>query len=93
MLKAGKEAEEMDKLVARIKELEESLGKEEKVRKEMEDQNTKLVTEKNELFSQLQSEKDMMSEGEQKASKLQAQKTDLEKQLHVSIFFLKLLHK
>jgi len=82
LLKAGKEAEEMEKLLEKIKELEANLAKEEKTRKEMEEQNSKLVTEKTTLFSQLQSEKDVSSEGEQKTQKLASQKNDLEKQVH-----------
>jgi myosin heavy subunit len=81
LLKSAKIGEEMDKLNDRIKKLEEDLGKEEKVRKDMEDQNSKLLAEKNELYLQLQGEKGSLSDLENKLSKLEAQKRDLEKQV------------
>lgn len=43
----GKEQEELDSLQVKIKELEESLAKEEGNRKELETQVAKLVEEKN----------------------------------------------
>ena len=46
MLKQGKQAEEMEALQAKIKEVEESLSKEEQARKESEEANAKLQSEK-----------------------------------------------
>ena len=64
MLKTGKEQEEMDKMNATMKELEEKLAKEEKLRKEYEDNNAKLTEEKNQLFTQLQSKLGVIDESE-----------------------------
>jgi myosin heavy subunit len=81
LLKAGKEGEEMDKLNSKITELEESLSKEEKLRKELEGNNTKLLEEKNALFQQLEGSKGNNAEAEERLQKLNAQKNDLDKQL------------
>lgn len=64
MLKTGKEKEELEGMEQRIKELEENLQKEEKLRKELEDQSAKLVEEKNGLFQNLESAKGQLSEAE-----------------------------
>ncbi|KAH7722128.1 myosin heavy chainfast skeletal muscle [Aphelenchoides avenae] len=82
LLKAGKESEEMDKLVEKIKELEERIVKEEGNRKELETQVAKLVEEKNALFLNLEKEKAALAESEERANKLQAQKNDLDRQLN-----------
>lgn len=67
-----------------IKETDETLQKEEKLRKELEAQTAQLITEKNALFQQLQAEKDSLSDVEQRTAKLISQKSDLEKQVGVS---------
>lgn len=96
MLKAGKEAEELEKLNEKIKDVEANLERTEKLRAQLEEQNAKLIVEKNEMFMQLQSEKDGVSEGEMKTQKLVSLKDSLEKQLAVSfnldatIFFFEL---
>lgn len=64
LLKTGKEKEELEGMEQRIKELEENLQKEEKLRKELEDQSAKLVEEKNGLFQNLESAKGQLSEAE-----------------------------
>ncbi|EPB79755.1 myosin head [Ancylostoma ceylanicum] len=81
MLKAGKEAEELEKINDKVKQLEESLAKEEKLRKELEDSSTKLLEEKNSLFTNLESTKGQLSEAEERLAKLQALKGDADKQL------------
>ncbi|WKX94490.1 hypothetical protein Q1695_011624 [Nippostrongylus brasiliensis] len=81
MLKAGKEAEEMEKMNDKMKQLEESLAKEEKLRKELEDSSTKLLEEKNSLFTNLESTKSQLSEAEERLAKLQSLKGDADKQL------------
>ncbi|XGW09174.1 hypothetical protein V3C99_011464 [Haemonchus contortus] len=81
MLKAGKEAEELEKINEKVKQLEEALAKEEKLRKELEDNSTKLLEEKNGLFTNLESTKGQLSEAEERLAKLQAQKTDADRQL------------
>lgn len=86
LLKAGKEGEEMDKMNDRIKELEENLGKEEKLRKDLEGQSAKLVEEKNELFQNFESTKGQLSDAEDRLSKLQSQKNDLDRQMNVTLF-------
>uniref|UniRef100_A0A915CQN1 Myosin-3 n=1 Tax=Ditylenchus dipsaci TaxID=166011 RepID=A0A915CQN1_9BILA len=82
LLKTGKETEEMGKMGDRIKELEENLAKEEKLRKELEDQSAKLVEEKNGLFTNLETAKGQLSESEDKLGKLQTQKNDLDRQMN-----------
>ena len=81
LLKAGKEGEEIDKLNSKISELEENLGKEEKLRKELENNNTKLLEEKNALFTQLEGSKGTTAETEERLQKLNSQKADLDKQV------------
>ncbi|VDM57013.1 unnamed protein product [Angiostrongylus costaricensis] len=81
LLKAGKEAEELEKINEKVKQLEESLAKEEKLRKELEDNSTKLLEEKNNLFSNLENTKGQLSDAEERLAKLQALKTDADKQL------------
>lgn len=73
----------MEKLNEKIKEVEANLEKVEKLRAQLEEQNSKLIAEKNDLFLQLQQEKDSVGEGEVKAQKLASQKDNLEKQLSV----------
>ena len=79
LLKSGKEAEELEKVAGRIKELEDALAKEESLRKELEENNSKLVEEKNGLFQNLESTKTNLSETENKLSSLQTQKSDLDR--------------
>ncbi|KAF8361131.1 unc-54 [Pristionchus pacificus] len=81
MLKAGKEAEEMEALNDKMKALQDALDKEEKLRKEYEETSTKLLEEKNSLFTNLESTKQSLSETEEKLNKLNALKNDAEKQL------------
>ncbi len=83
MLKAGKEHEEMEKIAAKMKELEENLAKEEKMRKELEENYSKLVADKQGVFGQLESTKTQMAELEERSQKLDSLKKDLEKQLAV----------
>lgn len=85
LLKAGKEGEEMDKMNERIKELEDNLSKEEKLRKELEEQSAKLVEEKNGLFQNFETAKGQLSDAEDRLGKLQSQKNDLDRQMNVSI--------
>lgn len=84
LLKAGKDAEELEKLNEKIKELEANLERTEKLRAQLEEQNTKLIGEKNDLFLQYQAEKDAVAESEMKSQKLATLKENLEKQLGVS---------
>ncbi|KAK6054864.1 myosin head [Cooperia oncophora] len=81
MLKAGKEAEELEKVNEKVKQLEDALAKEEKLRKDLEDQSTKLLEEKNGLFTNLESTKGQLSEAEERLAKLQALKGDADRQL------------
>lgn len=83
LLKTGKEQEELDSLSIKIKELEESLKKEEGNRQELESQVSKLVEEKNSLFLNLEKEKNASAESEERANKLQGLKNDLDRQLNV----------
>lgn len=67
----------------RVKPDQEAFEKEEKLRKELEEQNTKLAAERNALQRQLDGEKGSLSEYMEKSLKLAAQKADLESQLQV----------
>lgn len=66
-----------------LKDTEEALAKEEKLRKQLEETNAKLLAEKNDLFNQLQQQKEGLSDVELRTEKLMAQKNDLEKQISV----------
>ncbi|VDN05654.1 unnamed protein product [Thelazia callipaeda] len=81
MLKAGKEAEEIEKLNEKIKSLEENLQKEEGSRKDLESEIAKLTKEKNDLFETLEKEKAQMADSEERIQKLNSLKADLERQL------------
>ncbi|KAF1769637.1 hypothetical protein GCK72_001454 [Caenorhabditis remanei] len=81
MLKAGKEAEELEKINDKVKALEESLAKEEKLRKELEESSAKLVEEKTSLFTNLESAKTQLSDAEERLAKLESQQKDASKQL------------
>ncbi|KAK6058401.1 myosin head [Cooperia oncophora] len=81
MLKAGKEAEEMEKLSDKIKQLEEAIAKGEDNRKELEAQVAGLIEEKNALFLNLEKEKANLQDAEERNQKLAALKADLDKQL------------
>ena len=67
----------------KMKELQENLAREEKLRKELEDSSTKLLEEKNQLFTTLESTKGQLSDAEERLAKLQSQKTDADRQLTV----------
>ncbi len=64
-----------------LNKLKEDFAKEEKLRKELEEQNVKLLKEKNEIFTKLQSERDNVSNFEDRVQKLVLQKADLESHL------------
>ncbi|KAK6025120.1 myosin head [Ostertagia ostertagi] len=81
MLKAGKEAEEMEKLSGKIKELEEAIAKGDESRKQLESQVAGLIEEKNALFLNLEKEKANLQDAEERNQKLAALKADLDKQL------------
>ncbi|KAI6228188.1 Myosin head [Aphelenchoides besseyi] len=82
LLKAGKEAEELEKVAQRIAELEAELAKEVQLRKDAEDQGSKLLEEKNKLFSDLESSKSQLSESEDRLSKLQSQHNEVSRELN-----------
>ncbi|UJR08396.1 hypothetical protein I4U23_012667 [Adineta vaga] len=81
LLSVARQEEEMKKLEEDFKALKEALEKEEKLRKEMEDNNSKLVKEKNDLYQQLESERSGSSEAQEKYTRLVTQKADLEQQV------------
>lgn len=84
MLKCGKEAEEMDRMNARIKELEEKIAVEEKARKQMEDESTRLLEEKNSAFTELEEAKAKLSDAEDRLNRVGTLKTDIDKQISVN---------
>ena len=67
----------------KMKDIQDSLAREEKLRKELEDSSTKLLEEKNQLFTTLESTKGQLSEAEERLAKLQSQKNDADRQLTV----------
>ncbi|KAL6426889.1 hypothetical protein ACFW04_009267 [Cataglyphis niger] len=73
--------DEMAALEEKAKKAQEAFEKEEKLRKELEEQNAKLLAEKTNLMRQLEGEKGSLSDYQEKALKLAAQKADLESQL------------
>ncbi|XP_076397241.1 myosin heavy chain isoform X31 [Megachile rotundata] len=73
--------DELAALEEKARKAQEAFEKEEKLRKELEEQNTKLLTERNALQKQLDGEKGSLSEYMEKSLKLAAQKADLESQL------------
>ncbi|CAF1220495.1 unnamed protein product [Adineta steineri] len=81
LLSVARQEEEMKKLEEEFKGLKVALDKEEKLRKEMEDNNAKLVREKNDLFQKLESERAGASEAEERYTRLVTQKADLEQQV------------
>ncbi|CAF0719696.1 unnamed protein product [Adineta steineri] len=81
LLSVARQEEEMKKLEEEFKALKESLEKEEKLRKEVEDNNSKLIREKNDLYQQLESERNGASEAQERYTRLVTQKADLEQQV------------
>ncbi|CAF1187579.1 unnamed protein product [Rotaria sp. Silwood1] len=81
LLSVARQEEEMKKLEEEFKALKEALEKEEKLRKEIEDNNAKLVREKNDLFQQLEFERAGALEAEERFTRLVTQKADFEQQV------------
>ena len=67
----------------KMKDIQDSLAREEKLRKELEESSTKLLEEKNQLFTTLESTKGQLSDAEERLAKLQSQKNDADRQLTV----------
>lgn len=80
----GDAESQLQALEEKARKAQEAFEKEEKLRKELEEQNTKLVSERNALQRQLDGEKGSLSEYMEKSLKLAAQKADIESQLQVS---------
>ncbi|CAF4199714.1 unnamed protein product [Rotaria sp. Silwood2] len=78
LLSVARQEEEMKKMEEEFKTLKETLEKEEKLRKEVEDQNSKLIREKNDLLSQLEFAQVGSSESEERLTRLVTEKADLE---------------
>ena len=70
-------------LEAKAEKALSAIDKEEKLKKQLDDQNAKLTRERDELLSALDEEKGSISDYHAKQQKLQAQKKQLEKQLQV----------
>ncbi|XP_029675373.1 myosin heavy chain, muscle isoform X9 [Formica exsecta] len=81
LLNVSRIEDEMAALEEKAKKAQEAFEKEEKLRKELEEQNAKLLTEKTNLLRQLEGEKGSLSDFQEKSLKLAAQKADLESQL------------
>lgn len=80
----GDAESQLQALEEKARKVQEAFEKEEKLRKELEEQNTKLISERNALQRQLDGEKGSLSEYMEKSLKLAAQKADIESQLQVS---------
>lgn len=87
MLKEGKVAEEMEKLQEKLKSLEETLQKEESLRKSLDDTAKKMETEKAELFEKLEAVKNNLTTSEGTLSKMETAKTDADRKLEVNYYY------
>lgn len=83
MLKEGKVAEEMEKLHEKLKSLEETLQKEESLRKGLDDAAKKMETEKAELFEKLEAVKNNLTTSAGTLSQMESAKTDADRKLEV----------
>uniref|UniRef100_A0AC35UIR9 Myosin motor domain-containing protein n=1 Tax=Rhabditophanes sp. KR3021 TaxID=114890 RepID=A0AC35UIR9_9BILA len=81
LIKGSKKDEEFEAMEKKCKELQESISKEERLRKDREAENQRLVAEKQALLLQLEQERENMHEGEERFAKIIAQKTDIERQI------------
>ncbi|KAK6104848.1 Myosin tail family protein [Brugia pahangi] len=81
MLKEGKIAEELEKLQEKLKSLEETLQKEENLRKNLDDSAKKMETEKAELFEKLEAVKNNLTKSEGNLSQMESAKSDADKKL------------
>ncbi|CAF0731333.1 unnamed protein product [Adineta steineri] len=81
LLSVARQEDELKKLEDEFKALKETFEKEEKLRKEVEENNTKLLREKNEIYLQLESHRSNMGEAEERLTRLVTQKSDLEHQI------------
>uniref|UniRef100_A0AC34FKU4 Myosin motor domain-containing protein n=1 Tax=Panagrolaimus sp. ES5 TaxID=591445 RepID=A0AC34FKU4_9BILA len=78
LIKGNKKDEEYEALEKRCKDLEDSVTKEEKTRKDAEAVNSKLTAEKQQLSLQLEQEREALAESEERSAKILSQKSDLE---------------
>ncbi|KAG1661470.1 Myosin heavy chain, muscle [Nymphon striatum] len=81
LLNVARIEDELKKLEDDLKKAKEALEKEEKLRKQLEDQNVKILQEKNDLFLQLESERGASGDQEERTQRLMTQKSDLESQV------------
>ena len=70
LLSVARQEDELKKLEDEFKSLKENFEKEEKLRKEVEENNSKLIREKNDLFQQLESQRNTMGEAEERLTRL-----------------------
>ncbi|CAF0824471.1 unnamed protein product [Rotaria sordida] len=81
LLSVARQEDELKKLEDEFKALKETFEKEEKLRKEVEENNSKLIREKNEIYTQLESQRNIMGDAEERLTRLATQKADLEQQI------------
>ncbi|CAF1406288.1 unnamed protein product, partial [Didymodactylos carnosus] len=81
LLSVARQEEEMKKLEEEFIKLKESLEKEEKLRKEIEESNAKLNKDKNDMYLTLEAERANTNSAEERLQKLVSQKADLEQQI------------
>lgn len=81
LLSVARQEDELKLKEEEFAKIKEALEKEEKLRKELEEQNVKLLKDKNDLYTELQSQKDNNCGAEDKIQKLVLQKADLESQV------------
>lgn len=81
LLSVARQEDELKAKEEEFAKIKEALEKEEKLRKELEEQNVKLLKEKTDLYTELQAERDNTSGVEDRVQKLVLQKADLESQV------------
>ncbi|VDM30271.1 unnamed protein product [Toxocara canis] len=83
MLREGKLAEEMEKITERLKELEETLNREGKLKAELQSNTAKMESEKNEMFAQLEQIRAKLAEMEERVQKETEYKSEVDRKLEV----------
>ncbi|XP_066277748.1 myosin-16-like isoform X1 [Branchiostoma lanceolatum] len=81
MLQGARQEEEMQRKLSEMKDIEERLANEERLRKELQEKCVTLTQEKNDLVVQLQAEQDVVSDSEERNAMLIKSKADLDAQL------------
>ncbi|XP_078700173.1 uncharacterized protein LOC144926961 [Branchiostoma floridae x Branchiostoma belcheri] len=81
LLQGARQEEELQRKLSEMKDMEERLANEERLRKELQEKCVTLTQEKNDLVVQLQAEQDVVADSEERNAMLIKSKADLEAQL------------